>query len=512
MRRVATTSAIVILLSLVATHPAFAHGFGQRYDLPVPLWLYLYGAASAVLLSFVVFGFFVGERNAPSGYPRLNLLRFGFVRAPLANRLFVSGLRFFSVALLALVILTGLFGNQTPALNFAPTIVWVIWWVGMSLFVALIGNVWAVANPFEVVFEWTDRLMRQLGVEDGLQPDIQYPVRWDLWPALALFFAFAWVELVFWGSTAPRNIAFLALLYATVTWAGMSFFGKDIWLKRGEAFSVFFSILARFAPTEVRVTSEEVCEGCGICELGNEDGCVNCYGCFGRAALEHRELNLRPPAVGLLRLEGISVAGVAFVVFMLASVTYDGLLATPFWVSLTFSLQSIAGSFGALSSLFYGTLGLAAVPILFFGLYAGFVMLCQILGGGTSFWRLAGAFVYSLVPIAFVYQAAHYFTLLLTDGQNVFYLISDPFGWGWNLFGTVGYEPNPAVVGAAFVWYSQVALIVAGHVIAVYLAHAVALREASSPKLALRSQLPMVALMVLYTVTSLWILSQPVVE
>jgi len=206
------------------------------------------------------------------------------------------------------------------------------------------------------------------------------------------------------------------------------------------------------------------------------------------------------------------VGGVAFVIFMLASVTYDGLLATPLWVSLIFSLQSIAGSFGVLSSLFYGTLGLLVVPILFFTLYAGFVKLCQILGGGTDFWRLAGAFAYSLVPIALAYQAAHYYTLLLTEGQNVFYLISDPFGWGWDLFGTSGYEPNAGIVGAALVWYSQVALIVGGHVVAVYLAHAIALRTARSPKLALRSQLPMVALMVLYTVTSLWVLSQPIVE
>ncbi len=145
-------------------------------------------------------------------------------------------------------------------------------------------------------------------------------------------------------------------------------------------------------------------------------------------------------------------------------------------------------------------------------MYAAFVKLCGVMGGGAGFWGLAGAFAYSLVPIALAYQAAHYYTLLITEGQNLLALASDPFGWGWNLFGTAGYEVDVNVVGAALVWYSQVALIVAGHVVAVYLAHAVALREAPSPKLALRGQLPMVALMVLYTVTSLWILSQPVVE
>ncbi len=322
------------------------------------------------------------------------------------------------------------------------------------------------------------------------------------------FLAFAWVELVFWGSAAPRNIAFFVLLYSSVTWLGMSVFGKEAWLRKGEAFSVFFGILARFALTETRVSDREAREGCDVCR---DDERVNCYECFVRAAPEHRELNLRPPAVGLLGA-GPSVSRLAFVISMLASVTYDGLLATPLWASLGFYLSSTVGSFGVLSSVFYGTLGLLIVPLLFFGVYAGFVKLSQLLGGGMDFWRLAGTFAYSLVPIALAYQVAHYFTLLLTEGQNIIALVSDPFGWGWDLFGTAGYEVNFGVVGAASVWYSQVALIVAEHVVAVYLAHVIALRWAKSPKLALRSQVPMVALMVLYTVSSLWILSQPVVE
>ena len=507
-RRAAAAPAGVLLWSLTAlagAPPAFAHGFGRRYDLPVPLWLYLYGAAGAVLLSFVVFGLFVGRRGAGRGYPRLNLLRFGLFRATLASRAFVCGLRIVSVALLALVVLTGLLGNQASVLNLAPTMVWVIWWVGFGLFIAFVGNLWTLVNPLKVVFEWADGLARRLGVDGGLESGAPYPASWGVWPALALFFVFVWVELMFPGSATPRNVAFLVLLYSSVTWAGMSLFGKEVWLRYGEAFCVFFGILARFAPTEVPVAGGKGCET-------EEGDCVNCYECFVRAAPRKRELNLRPPVVGLLRPGGTSAGLLAFVVFMLASVTYDGLLATPLWVSGMFFLQSLTGSFGVIATLFYGTLGLVLVPLLFFGLYAGFVKLCQAMGGGADFWGLAGAFAYTLVPIALAYQAAHYYTLLITEGQNLFALASDPFGWGWNLFGTGGYEVNVNVVGTAFVWYSQVALIVGGHVLAVYLAHAVALRMAPDPKLALRGQLPMVALMVLYTVASLWILSQPVVE
>jgi len=274
--------------------PAFAHGFGQRYDLPVPLWLYLYGAAGAVLLSFVVFGLFVGGREAGRGYPCLNLLRFNLFRSTLASWPFVAGLRIISVALFGLVILTGLFGNQTAVLNLAPTMVWVIFWVGFSLFVALVGNLWALANPLKVLFGWADGLARRLGVREGLDGDAPYPASWGVWPALTLFLAFAWVELVFPGSATPRNTAFFALLYGSVTWAGMSLFGKEAWLRNGEAFSVFFGILARFAPTEVRVAGGGPCGECEAC-TPEDGGCVNCYGCFARAAPGERELNLRPP-------------------------------------------------------------------------------------------------------------------------------------------------------------------------------------------------------------------------
>jgi hypothetical protein len=157
------------------------------------------------------------------------------------------------------------------------------------------------------------------------------------------------------------------------------------------------------------------------------------------------------------------------------------------------------------------TLGMVALPLLFFVVYLLFVKLSQVLGGGTGrLRRYAAAYAVSLVPIAVAYQVAHYYTLLLVQGQAIVRYASDPFGWGWDLFGTGGFTINAAVIGAETVWYSQVALIVAGHVVAVYLAHVTALRLFENYRRALWSQVPMLVLMVLYTVSSLWILSQPI--
>jgi len=190
---------------------------------------------------------------------------------------------------------------------------------------------------------------------------------------------------------------------------------------------------------------------------------------------------------------------------VLAGVTYDGLVVTPLWARLQ-NLVPIPETLAR-------TLGLLVVPLLFVAVYLGFVKLSQLLGGGAGrLGRFASAYVYSLVPIAIAYQLAHYYTFFLARGQRIVHLISDPFGWGWNLFGTAGYGLNAVIIEADFVWYSQIALIVAGHVVAVYLAHLVALRLFEDRRKALQSQLPMLVLMILYTVFSLWILSQPVVE
>jgi polyferredoxin len=502
MRRVTavTLATSLLVAGPLPARPALAHGFGQSYDLPLPLWLYLYGAAAAVLVSFIPISLFAGggAKDGTYGYPRFDLLSIGPLRLVLTSRVFLFGVRLLSVFLFVIVILGGFIGRQSEGYNFAPTFVWIVWWVGFSFFSAFVGNFWPLMNPWKILFEWADGLAGRLGRR--LELDEPYPEAWGVWPAVALYTAFVWIELVFYGAALPLSISLLVLAYSVLTWSGMALFGKDAWLRGGEAFSVYFNILGRFAPTEVRVNTSQPCLSCDACAEEAGD-CVGCYECFASARPEDRELNLRPPAIGLARAGRTPAGGTVFVVLMLAGVAYDGLLATPLWLELV-RLTSVTQ-----------TMGLFLMPLSFLAIYLGFVKLSQIAGGGSvPLRRMAPAYVYTLVPIAIAYQVAHYYTYLLIQGQAIIYHMSDPFGWGWNLFGTAGYEVRAGVVSAAFVWYSQVALIVTGHILAVYLAHVVSLRFFGSPKLALRSQLPMLVLMILYTIFSLWILSQPIVS
>ncbi|MFQ6023521.1 MAG: hypothetical protein ACE5NW_12445, partial [Acidiferrobacterales bacterium] len=499
-------------IMLASTEPASAHAFGQRYDLPVPLELYLLAAAAAVALSFVVIAAFV--RGAPQfrPYPRVNLLRYRVGRL-LAHRSVILVLKLVSVGLFVLVVVAGFVGNQHPLRNLAPALVWIIWWVGLAYVSAFVGNLWALINPWRITFGWAQALCRRIFQGRELSLHLPYPGALGVWPGLTLLLTFSWIELVFPEPAIPANIAWMAVGYSVVTWTGMFLFGKEQWLRQGEVFSVLFGLLARFGATELRVSRRDVCKTCGLGCIDRDGQCVDCYKCFGLAEVHDREWNLRPYAVGLLRNEAVSTSMMAFVLLMLSMVLFDGFLATPAWANLQGFVQANFSGSGEAFLMSIKTVGLVAFWLLFLGAYlATCWFMAAVSGGQPPGWEIARIFALTLVPIAIAYHLAHYLTYLLVQGQYIIPLASDPFGFGWNLLGTAGYRINIAVVGARFAWYTAVITIVVGHIVAVYLAHHRAVRTLADRRSALRSQYPMTALMIAYTVTSLSILAEPIVK
>lgn len=481
-------------LAMLGPAPAcFAHGFAQRYDLPVPLPLYIAGAAAAVALSFVVAAVFLRGQRTIADYPRFNLLATpaGRVLASFAPLLRLAG-----VVSLALVIVAGFAGDANPFRNIAPTLVWVIWWVGLAYVAGLAGNLWALVNPWKTVYECSEWIARRIRPGARVGPGLAYPGWLGCWPAVVLFAWFVWAELVWPSSDTPSALGRAAVIYSLITWAGMLAFGKRAWLDHGEAFSIAFGLLARFAPTESRQRNGE------------------------------RELNLRPWAVGLLTDRPVHASMMVFTVVMLSSVTFDGLLATPLWNDaarwMLYSealrpavlvFQEITGD--AVSAV--ATIALLLFMALFqlvYLLFAGLIWLFAPAAArrGSSPGEIARLFVLSVVPIALAYHLAHYLSYLLIVGQYMIPLASDPFGLGWDLFGTRHYLIDIGIVNARFVWIVSVIAIVIGHIVAVFLAHVMALRTFRDNRAALLSQIPMLMAMIGYTMLSLWILAQPIIE
>jgi len=454
---------------LLGPTPAAAHGLGQRYELPVPLGLYLTGAALAVGLSFALMAWFM--RRGAAGADRAVELDDRLAGRVLTCRALQWSVRLAALAVFVLLVAAGLFGAQRPFKNITPIAVWVLWWVGFAYLAAFVGDLWPLVNPWATVYD-----LVRAGRPPG-PPRAPDPARWGVAPAALLLAAFVVAELAWSQSEVPRALALAMIGYSAFTWVAMAVTGRDAWLAHGEVFSVYFGVLGRFAPLGVRTAPR-------------------------------RRLVARPFAVGLLVDRPVSPTMTVFVLLMLAAVTFDGLIETPIWTTL---LQAVRDRVGPVPGEPVAAVAWAVFAALFALLYAGVTRAMAWSAGPARPARAGGWFVLTLVPIGIAYHLAHYHSLLLVAGQYAIPLLSDPLGLGWDLFGTTLYRVDLSVVSAASIWYLSVGAIVAGHVIAVYLGHVMALRAYGDPRLALRSQIPMLVLMVLYTMSSLWILSQPIV-
>jgi len=485
MRRLVQAAPVAALACAAGT--AHAHGFGQRFDLPLPLWLWLTGAGATIVLTFVALALFARQRDFGTGFRRsLDLLRFAPVRRAAHGLALV--LRVVACALFVLGLAAGFFGSPDPYRNLIVTMVWVLWWVGMAFFSALVGDLWEIVDPLPTLYR---AAIRCGGGRESL--GWSYPRRLGTWPAVVLFFAFAWAELVWSEKDVPRAVATALLAYAVLSWGGMLLFGVESWRRHADAFAVAFRVLGRFAPLELRVATP------------------------GRPA----RLRLRPYGAGLLEDDPVPNAVAAFVLLMLATVTFDGFHETPLMDRIGTAAQAsrpIAETLFALSSAtgldetqWLNTATLLLFPVVFVLIFRGVTAWMLRLAGHPRDAGVANAMVWSLVPIAVGYHLAHYASLLLTTGQFILPLASDPFGWGWDLFGTRERKIDLGIVSPAVYWYTAVVLIVVGHVLAVVVAHIEAARRFESHRAALASQLPMLALMVAYTSLSLWIMAQPIV-
>lgn len=461
----------------LATTPASAHSFGRLYTLPVPFWLYLYAAVATLLVSFLLIGTLASQKQAQL-VPATR-------SAPSLSRLMARlrpWLRSLSVMTLLLCILTGLFGVQDSYRNFSMTCFWILFILGFAYATAIIGDLYDTINPWRVISE---AFAYRTPLFDGLWA---YP-RWlGYWPALTLYSGFIWIEL--FGHALPRTLAWQLLAYSGITFAGMICFGRDAWLRHGEFFGVFLRLIAYMSP------------------------------------LQHRRgqgLRWRMPFAGLQQQRAEHISLVIFILFMLSATAFDGLRGTVPWFRLFWTdpyglIQGWIGqppihAFVQLRPYYlaYETLCLLLSPWLYFAAYALFVWLGRAMAGSRAPMRqLLLDFSFSLLPIALVYHITHYYTLLLSQGVKIVSLLSDPFGWSWNLFGTAQLWRAPILPEMGTVWHTQVGLILFGHVVSVYLAHQQALRSFGSARAALLSQLPMLVLMVLFTTAGLWILAQPI--
>jgi hypothetical protein len=423
----------------------------------VPGWLFGWAAAVVLVVSFVALAtLWPAPRLQAPRERRLTALPAWVVKACGA----------LGVGLFGLVVYAGFAGTKEATLNLAPNVIYVHFWVGMVVASVLLGDVFAAFNPWRAVGRASGWVVHRVAGARPLQPR-PYPPSWGRWPAALGILAFAWLELVYIHKADPPTLAVLALAYFALQLAAMAIFGVETWSSRGDAFGVYFNLYSRLAP------------------LVRRDG----------ALWRRIPLSGAPPYP-------VMAGTVALLAVAIGSTTFDGFSNGPVWASINRHLQSFFADLGAgLNGRveLAATVGLLGCVLVVASFYRLGIRGMRTAGEGHAARELADRFVHTLIPIAFAYALAHYFSLVVFQGQAGYLLASDPFGRGWNLFGTAGQQINYRAVSTATIAIVQVCAILTGHVVGVFIAHDRAMADYTRARHRLRAQYPLLVVMVTYT-------------
>ena len=432
-----------------------AHGIGGAKDLPIPAAYDMAGAGAALAVSFIVLALAWRTPRfdaATHGRPAPTWLAAVADSRALALALRVLGLLFFAYVVWAAVAGPDLLTNPTFGA------VYVLLWVGIVPMSLLFGPFYRAVNPLRTIHLVFTRLT-------GGRPDegvLRLP-RWvGYWPAALGLLAFVWLELVYPQSTYLSPVRLWFAAYIAIVVVGAAVFGDD-WIERADPFEVYSTLVGHLSVPGRTADGRLVLRS----PLGNLDGVV--------------------PRPGLV--------GVVAVLF--GSTAFDSFKDSNEW--LRFTQQS------SLSSTW---LDLAALLTfcLVVGLSFAAATMATGVNPGVGRWTLPDLFAHSVVPIVVGYVVAHYLSYFVEVGQQTVVQLSDPLGKGWNVLGTADWpvsywiSAHPTLLAVV-----KVLAVVTGHVLGVIAAHDRAIKLLPR-RHQLTGQLPLLFVMVFYTVTGLYLL------
>jgi hypothetical protein len=477
VQRAAVLAAVMAAGSAAALafpEAASAHALVGRRDLPVPAWLFAWGASLVLIVSFALLSvaWTTARLQREEWRPVPRRISRGLLNPEVDVLCGAIG-----VGLFALVLYAGFRGISDPTQNFSIVFVFYTFWLGIVLISVLLGDVFRAFNPWRALGRLVSGGFRLIAGQSAPAP-LRYPDRLGRWPAVLGVLLFVWLELIAGAgvSPSPQDIAVATVIYSVITFACMGLFGVEEWIRRGETFSAYFGMFARLGPFEVR-----------------------------RGELGVRKLLTGAP-------QWAAVPGTAALVLASIAVTsFDGSQEGALSGAIQWTFERLSDLGLSLPDSFRvaDTIWLLIVFIGVSLLYWLGVQGMHTVRGSPPVRELLRSFAHTLIPIALAYQVAHYFSAFLYQEQAQFtYILSDPLGRGSDLFGTAGGGINYGIVGSNTVWYVQVAALVIGHVVALTLAHDRALGVYDNVRSASRSQYFMLAVMVGFTCFGLFLLSQ----
>jgi len=477
---VAAAVLLTVAAALALPQTALAHvSLVPREDLPLPEWLFIYGALIIVVVSFVglLLGWhrtrFEDIESRPAG-ERVSRLVLNPVTEVLAGLI--------GVALTVLVVYAGLEGTEAAARNFTGVFIPVTFALGTVVLSVLFGDVFRAFNPWRAIARVVSGGLALIAGQ-RLPAPLPYPNWLGRWPAVAGLLGYLFLELV-WGQTgfglvalSPRDIAIATLVYSAITFTGMGLFGIEKWIDRGETFSQYFGMFASLSPLEAR------------------DGV----------------LRLRKPLSGATKW-ALPAGSLALVLVAIGGTTFDGAQEGVLKDGIESLFQTFqdwgwspTAALRTANSIFL-VVSMAAVAAIFWVGILG-MRIVERKRGALELGRL---FAHAFIPIALAYLVAHYFSYFYLLQQAQFgYLLSDPLGTGTtDLFGTLDNGIDLSSISAGLVQWVQFGAIVTGHVVALALGHDRALKIWGNTRDAAWSQVWMLVMMMFFSVLGLYLLSQ----
>ncbi len=452
----------ILILGLFSPAPALAHASEQGFVLLLPTDIYIAAGVASVMLTIALLAV------VPASVARRLFHPQALIRLPAPRGQHLSSCA--AAMLLACLVWIGLTGSRDPLANPLPLFIWTLWWIGLVVLQGLIGNLWRWINPWSGPAALLARLT-------GMRAPWRYPRRIGFLPGIVIFLAFATLLLADPAPADPARLALFAGGYWYLTLLGVVLFGPR-WLIRAEALTILMRSYARIS-------------------------------LFGRRGAK---LAIGLPGWQVMARPYVPFGLAVFILVLLGTGSFDGLNETFWWLDLL-GLNPL--EFPGRSAIVSQTvIGLIVANALLIAIYSASIWLGLKLAGSTiglpAAFRL---FSPSILPIALAYHLAHYLTSFMVDSQYALKALNDPLSNGADLLGlgtfyvTTGFFNSTDSVRA--IWLCQAGTVVIGHVLAILLAHALALHAFSTTRRAALSQAPLAGFMVLYTFFGLWLLASP---
>ncbi len=459
-----------------------------------------------------------------------DLLSIGFIRRLVTHRAFQYAIILPNMVIFWVVILAGLFGTPVGNMNLSITFVWMLWWFALiAIMVPFASRVWCTVCPIPVFGEWIQRrgFIRKRTQENPTDSGRKWPRRLrNIWPQNLGFLMMATFSALL--VTRPEATAFIfILLILTATVVAISY-SRRAFCRYLCPVGGFLGLFSMFSSLELRAKDKDLCKrhiskdcvkgsdvsfGCPWFEypgsMERNNYCGLCFECVKACPFDNIALRTRSFGKDLMVKKGRGLDEVWKVFIMLTlAVLYIVVMQGPWgmirdWANVFYippygwALTGI-GSFLLYAGIFWGSTMLV-IP----GIFLGFTSLSRFLGGRQV--RLRQAFAnlaYAAVPLALVAWIAFSIPIIMVNWSYIVSTISDPFGWGWNLFGTRDVAWQPFL--PQWIPYVQMAVVDIGLAFSAYFGFRL-VRETFGPERALRAFIPLLTFLLLVAALLAWL-------